>query len=144
MFKGRGKFMTLSHHTIQTIKPTAPDLDEHGEHIKTVVYKNIFDDHPELVNICNEANPNRGKQQLTLANMVYEAAKNIDQLEVLLEDVQLIAEKHRGLQVKPEHYPIVGKYLLLASKEEHTSELQSRGHLVCRLLLEKKNNTYKR
>src|SRR5690625_6814896 len=24
--------------------------------------------------------------------------------------------------------------------EEHTSELQSRGHLVCRLLLEKKNN----
>src|SRR5690625_1838246 len=25
--------------------------------------------------------------------------------------------------------------------EEHTSELQSRGHLVCRLLLENKNNT---
>src|SRR5690625_6355258 len=25
--------------------------------------------------------------------------------------------------------------------EEHTSELQSRGHLVCRLLLEKKNKT---
>src|SRR5690625_7825093 len=25
--------------------------------------------------------------------------------------------------------------------EEHTSELQSRGHLVCRLLLEKKNYT---
>src|SRR5207253_9323245 len=25
--------------------------------------------------------------------------------------------------------------------EEHTSELQSRGHLVCRLLLEKKNDT---
>src|SRR5207253_8165081 len=26
--------------------------------------------------------------------------------------------------------------------EEHTSELQSRGHLVCRLLLEKKNYNY--
>src|SRR5215813_15643586 len=26
--------------------------------------------------------------------------------------------------------------------EEHTSELQSRPHLVCRLLLEKKNNIY--
>src|SRR5690625_7049764 len=26
--------------------------------------------------------------------------------------------------------------------EEHTSELQSRGHLVCRLLLEKKKNVY--
>src|SRR5690625_7006030 len=28
---------------------------------------------------------------------------------------------------------------LLRRSEEHTSELQSRGHLVCRLLLEKKN-----
>src|SRR5690625_6639964 len=29
----------------------------------------------------------------------------------------------------------------IARSEEHTSELQSRGHLVCRLLLEKKNIT---
>src|SRR5690625_1653600 len=28
---------------------------------------------------------------------------------------------------------------LITRSEEHTSELQSRGHLVCRLLLEKKN-----
>src|SRR6266702_7338089 len=28
-----------------------------------------------------------------------------------------------------------------ARSEEHTSELQSRGHLVCRLLLEKKKKT---
>src|SRR5690625_6935509 len=28
--------------------------------------------------------------------------------------------------------------------EEHTSELQSRGHLVCRLLLEKKKETYRK
>src|SRR5690625_7623346 len=30
---------------------------------------------------------------------------------------------------------------LLFRSEEHTSELQSRGHLVCRLLLEKKNKS---
>src|SRR5690625_5832662 len=30
----------------------------------------------------------------------------------------------------------------LDRSEEHTSELQSRGHLVCRLLLEKKNDYY--
>src|SRR5439155_25654250 len=30
---------------------------------------------------------------------------------------------------------------LLLRSEEHTSELQSRGHLVCRLLLEKKNTS---
>src|SRR3989442_11097141 len=33
-----------------------------------------------------------------------------------------------------------GMRLLLSRSEEHTSELQSRPHLVCRLLLEKKNN----
>src|SRR5690625_6222074 len=30
---------------------------------------------------------------------------------------------------------------LAPRSEEHTSELQSRGHLVCRLLLEKKNES---
>src|SRR5690625_6696409 len=46
-------------------------------------------------------------------------------------------------------FPLAGHYLPptilfasnlnhLARSEEHTSELQSRGHLVCRLLLEKK------
>src|SRR5690625_7048951 len=36
-------------------------------------------------------------------------------------------------------YPIDGWGVDLQSRsEEHTSELQSRGHLVCRLLLEKK------
>src|SRR5690625_6832884 len=32
----------------------------------------------------------------------------------------------------------------LERSEEHTSELQSRGHLVCRLLLEKKKNKKER
>src|SRR5690625_5831762 len=31
------------------------------------------------------------------------------------------------------------KEAFISRSEEHTSELQSRGHLVCRLLLEKKN-----
>src|SRR5699024_9577910 len=79
--------------------------------------KNMFKNHPELLNIFNEANQKKGDQQVALANMVYAAAKNLDNLEVLLDDVKLIAHKHRGLNVRPEHYPIVGKYLLLAIKE---------------------------
>src|SRR5439155_26775243 len=39
-----------------------------------------------------------------------------------------------GISVPPEMRVNVDR------SEEHTSELQSRGHLVCRLLLEKKNN----
>src|SRR5690625_6568278 len=41
-------------------------------------------------------------------------------------------------------YPITGRRMEpIFRSEEHTSELQSRGHLVCRLLLEKKKNTMK-
>src|SRR5207253_10315973 len=36
---------------------------------------------------------------------------------------------------------IVSCPLVAMRSEEHTSELQSRGHLVCRLLLEKKKST---
>src|SRR5439155_14713496 len=36
-----------------------------------------------------------------------------------------------------------GSFSQSVRSEEHTSELQSRGHLVCRLLLEKKNNNPK-
>src|SRR5437870_11328960 len=35
---------------------------------------------------------------------------------------------------------VADRLLRLVRSEEHTSELQSRGHLVCRLLLEKKKN----
>src|SRR5207253_10713210 len=39
---------------------------------------------------------------------------------------------------KPRH--VTRGFPYLGRSEEHTSELQSRGHLVCRLLLEKKKN----
>src|SRR5258708_29628305 len=37
--------------------------------------------------------------------------------------------------------PLSRKLFMLRRSEEHTSELQSPDHLVCRLLLEKKKNT---
>src|SRR5690625_5449204 len=42
--------------------------------------------------------------------------------------------------IKVKGYPA---NLFTRRSEEHTSELQSRGHLVCRLLLEKKKKTRK-
>src|SRR2546422_10373137 len=40
----------------------------------------------------------------------------------------------------PRHLPVRDTQLAHPRSEEHTSELQSRLHLVCRLLLEKKKN----
>src|SRR5690625_6994554 len=45
-----------------------------------------------------------------------------------------------GLEQHSEHYIAAGFLRKVTRSEEHTSELQSRGHIVCRLLLEKKKN----
>src|SRR5207253_11430075 len=42
-----------------------------------------------------------------------------------------------GIEPPAEHYSGQQAPLVQPRSEEHTSELQSRGHLVCRLLLEK-------
>src|SRR3989442_11734782 len=54
---------------------------------------------------------------------------------------ELLGRGHsiRALTRKPESAGAAA----LARSEEHTSELQSRPHLVCRLLLEKKKKKYK-
>src|SRR5690625_6960828 len=59
---------------------------------------------------------------------------------VTCEQVRCVAAEHGGTaRLQTDHVPAAlhmpGGYV---RSEEHTSELQSRGHLVCRLLLEKK------
>src|SRR3712207_7646190 len=50
----------------------------------------------------------------------------------------LLGELHDPL--RPRRERDVTRHLALARSEEHTSELQSRQYLVCRLLLEKKKD----
>ncbi|MGE6258020.1 NO-inducible flavohemoprotein [Heyndrickxia sporothermodurans] len=107
----------ISQKTIDIVKSTASILETEGKKITTCFYKMMFDAHPELLNIFNHVNQKQGRQQTALANTVYAAAKYIDQLEVIVPVVTQIAHKHRGLGVKPEHYPIVGEFLLKAIKE---------------------------
>src|SRR2546422_6672833 len=61
-----------------------------------------------------------------------------------LDDAQHAQIEQRGVERAPlelrAHRVSIGAPELLARSEEHTSELQSRLHLVCRLLLEKKKD----
>src|SRR3712207_7976226 len=61
------------------------------------------------------------------------------EVEMDRQSVSTMIEQQRGKQ-GPEYFRVIGGPAKLRS-EEHTSELQSRQYLVCRLLLEKKKQT---
>ncbi|MGD8189659.1 NO-inducible flavohemoprotein [Brevibacillus ginsengisoli] len=102
---------------LAVIKATLPVVAEHGEAITKQFYRRMFESHPELKNIFNMTHQITGHQPKALADAVYGAAANIEDMSKIMPVLERIAEKHRSLQVKPEHYPIVGQNLLQAIKE---------------------------
>src|SRR5437660_12170148 len=54
----------------------------------------------------------------------------------LFRSEEIVDDRRRGAPVV--RHPKAPRAVFERRSEEHTSELQSRGHLVCRLLLEKK------
>lgn len=107
----------LSENTRKIVKATVPVLEQHGTTITKTFYQNMLGEHKELLNIFNRVNQAKGAQPTALATTVLAAAKHIDDLSVLLPHVEQIGHKHRALQIKPEHYPIVGENLLKAIKQ---------------------------
>lgn len=102
---------------LEIIKATLPIVREHGESITKHFYKRMFQNHPELKNIFNQTHQMTGHQPKALADAVYGAAANIEDFSKIMPVLERIGEKHRSLQIKPEHYPIVGENLLAAIKE---------------------------
>ena len=97
---------------IARVKATVPVLAEHGTTITRHFYKRMFAHHPELKNLFNQTHQQSGNQPETLARAVYAYAANIDNLGALGPAVSRIANKHASLNIRPEHYPIVGRHLL--------------------------------
>ena len=107
----------LSQKTIDIIKSTVPVLKEHGLEITKTFYKTMFANNPEVKEMFNMDKQESGEQPKALAMTILAAAQNIDNLEAILPAVKKIGSVHVNSYVKPEHYPIVGKNLLLAIKE---------------------------
>jgi nitric oxide dioxygenase len=108
---------TLTADQIARVKATAPVLAEYGTTITKHFYKRMFANHPELKNVFNQAHQQSGSQPEALARAVYAYAANIDNLGVLGGAVAHIAHKHASLNIRAEHYPIVGENLLAAISE---------------------------
>jgi nitric oxide dioxygenase len=109
--------MGLTPDQVKIIKATVPVLQEHGNTITTAFYKNILEDVPELNGVFNNLNQVNGHQQRALAGALFAYATHIDDLGALAPAVELICHRHASLYVQPDHYKVVGTYLLAAMKE---------------------------
>ncbi|MFI4957237.1 MAG: NO-inducible flavohemoprotein [Gammaproteobacteria bacterium] len=107
----------LSPKTMTIVKATAPILDQHGEALTRHFYKRMFAHNPEVIPFFNPAHQVSGTQQKALAGAICAYAANIDNLGALGGAVELIAQKHASLQIKPEQYPVVGSNLLASIRE---------------------------
>lgn len=107
----------LDEKTIQVVKSTVPALREHGEEITKVFYETMFENNPEVKPLFNMDKQKSGEQPKALAMAIMASAQNIDNLPKILPAVKKISERHCEVGIKPEHYPIVGKNLLIAIKK---------------------------
>ncbi len=103
--------------TIEIIKSTVPVLQEKGVDITKYFYKTMFTNNPEVKPMFDMDKQESGAQPVALANAILAAAKNIDNLEAIMPAVQSIGKRHVEVGVLAEHYPIVGKNLLIAIKD---------------------------
>lgn len=101
----------------QLVKDTVPILREHGVLLTTHFYKRMFQHNPELKNIFNMGNQQNSKQQAALAMAVLAYAEHIEDPSVLLPVINNIGHKHTSLDIRPEHYSIVGKHLIASIEE---------------------------
>lgn len=107
----------LSDNTIQIVKATAPVVAANADAITRRFYGLMFAGNPEVRAFFNQSHQQSGGQPRALAAAICAYAANIDNLGALGPAVELIAQKHCALMIKPEHYPIVGKHLLVAIKD---------------------------
>ena len=103
--------------TIESIESTVPVLQEKGVDITKYFYKTMFTNNPEVKPMFDMDKQESGAQPVALANAILAAAKNIDNLEAIMPAVQSIGKRHVEVGVLAEHYPIVGKNLLIAIKD---------------------------
>ncbi|WP_338760578.1 NO-inducible flavohemoprotein [Massilia sp. METH4] len=99
------------------VAATVPILETGGEALTRHFYPILFRDYPQVKPYFNQTHQADGAQPRALAHAVLMYAKNIDRLQALGPLVGQIVAKHVALDIRPEHYPMVGASLLKAIRE---------------------------
>ncbi|MDY5185195.1 globin domain-containing protein [Helicobacter trogontum] len=106
----------LDKHSIEIVKSTVPVLKTHGETITKEFYNILFTNYPQVQGMFDMTKQKSGKQPKALAMAVLNAAMNIENLDSIRSQIESIGKTHVKLNVKKEHYPIVGECLIKALK----------------------------
>lgn len=106
--------MALTYQQTKIVKSTIPVLQDHGEELASTFYRDMITDHPELNNYFNTANQKNGRQPRALTSVILHFAKNISDMGEIIPKLERVCQKHCSLGIHPDHYEIVGKYLLQA------------------------------
>lgn len=96
----------------EIILSTVPILEQAGETLTQKFYQRMIGTYKTVRPFFNEADQKALRQPKILAFALLNYAKNIKDLAPLTAFVKQIVVKHVGLQVLPEHYPIVGTCLI--------------------------------
>ena len=107
--------MTPQH--IELVKATVPVLRENGVALTSYFYQRMLNNNPELKNTFNLDHQSTGRQPRALAAAVLAYAENIENPSVLAKALERITTKHVSLDIKPEHYAVVGENLLHSISE---------------------------
>jgi hemoglobin-like flavoprotein len=106
--------MPLSENTQRIVKNSVPLLQAHGHEIAQRTYAILFEKYPQTQPLFSRTVPEQAQR---LAGVIIRYCDNIDQLEVLHQALDEIAQRHAAADIHPGHYPMLGHSLLQAVKE---------------------------
>ncbi|MGL5972827.1 MAG: globin domain-containing protein [Oscillospiraceae bacterium] len=149
--KPKRRVIMLSQQEKEIIKSTSQTLKQHGEDITKLFYQNMFKNDPEIKMLFDMDNQKSGEQPIKLAAALLTVSQNIDNLSSIMSAIDKISQVHVDAKIKPEHYPIVGKNLILTIQEfldiDNNNEIifaWSKAYTVLsQLFIEKESQLYK-
>ncbi len=95
------------------IKESGKAVQDLGEQVAAHFYETMFQHYPEVRKMFPG---DMSAQRVRLFNSVVMIASNIDNTEMLVPYLKELGVNHIQYDTRPEHYPIVGKSLLLTLK----------------------------
>jgi nitric oxide dioxygenase len=106
--------MALTFKQASLVRGTVPSLRAQGDHITGHFYDTMLRDHPNLASLFNVVNQANGRQPRALTNIILLFAENVHNMSEIAPRLERVCQRHCSLGIRPEHYDMLGRYLLRA------------------------------